>query len=169
MRVLWVSSSILPHHVVYTEHKWHFWNLSHWCSGLRNVRILSPVRNKNFTSSPDSSAWYVFKPSLIFKITARTILEWSYLWVSQNRDRQIFNIWVTGFGTFVRNPTTYYITAILIWNDSVFGGLHSALSTHAIYYYTIINYLNPIALLDSIWSLTVRITVQFDWKHLFIS
>ncbi|KAF9461469.1 hypothetical protein BDZ94DRAFT_1310611 [Collybia nuda] len=54
----------------------------------------------------------------------------------------------------------------------VFGGLHSALSTHAIYYYTIINYRNPIALLDSIWSLTTILqlsgTIRFVVHIFFI-
>ncbi|KAF9461468.1 hypothetical protein BDZ94DRAFT_1310610 [Collybia nuda] len=38
--------------------------------------------------------------------------------------------------------------------------LHSILSTHAIYYYTISNYLNPTALLNSVWSLTVLLELS---------
>ncbi|KAF9461467.1 hypothetical protein BDZ94DRAFT_814198 [Collybia nuda] len=48
-----------------------------------------------------------------------------------------------------------FVSAIFI-----FGFLHAALSTHAIYHYTITNYLNPKALLDSVWSFTTLLELS---------
>lgn len=44
---------------------------------------------------------------------------------------------------------------VLIQKYRVFETLHSVFNTYSIYHYTIINYNNPIALLDSNWSVSV--------------
>ncbi|KAF5319761.1 hypothetical protein D9619_008534 [Psilocybe cf. subviscida] len=45
--------------------------------------------------------------------------------------------------------------ALLIQNNRILESLHSAFSIHAIYYYVILNYLNPTALLKATWSIIV--------------
>ncbi|KDR69561.1 hypothetical protein GALMADRAFT_145313 [Galerina marginata CBS 339.88] len=42
----------------------------------------------------------------------------------------------------------------------ILEGLHSAFSIHAIYYYTILNYLNPLALIQATWSAIMTLGIS---------
>jgi hypothetical protein len=69
--------------------------------------------------------------------------------------KQPTSVTPTGDHSAVCSAKPYYGPQIVSVRTRILQALHSVVATYTIYYYVIANYLNPGALLETHWSLSV--------------